>query len=119
MYELTFALLLITGIILLILGLSLEGEHDYWHLLSIGLSMIIFLSLSAAVMDIEIPYQMINQSTGNIETGFQVHGYDYSLSYLFLGIAVFECIYMLIFMFEHVGIISTNLWKNKNTYRRY
>jgi len=113
MYELTFALLLVTAIIMLLLGLSLEGYHDYWHIIAIGISFIIFLSLSAAVMNIEIPYQMYNATSGNVETGYQTHGYDYSLSYLFLGVAVFEVIYILLFVFEYMGLIGTHLFKHR------
>jgi len=113
MYELTFALLLVVGILFLLLGIALEGTHDYWHIVTIGISLICFLSLSAAIMNIEIPYQMTNVTTGNIETGYQVHGTDYSLSYLFLGVAVFEGIYILYHIFMMLGIFSEDVFKNR------
>lgn len=118
MYEVTFYLLLVTAIVFLLLGLTLEGIHDYWFIASLGISMIIFLALSAAVMNIEIPYQMYNATSGTIETGYQVHGYDYSLSYLFLGIAVFESIYILVYLFEYLGLITLDLDRRHRRIRR-
>ena len=50
-------------------GIAIWRMHDYWHIISVGVSMIIFLALSAAIMNIEIPYQMYNVTSGTVETG--------------------------------------------------
>lgn len=120
MLDMTFVLLLVLAIILLLVGIRYEGEHDYWNILSILFSAVIFIALAFAVMDIEIPYQFYNATSGNAETGYQVHGTDYSLQFLFAGIGIVESIYVMILMFMAMGIISEETFrgKYKRKYRR-
>jgi len=90
MLNIVFIILLILAVIFLILLLETN---------SLALGVIdgsLWFILSAAVMNIDIPYQIYNVVTEEIETGVQVVESEYMLSWLFtlIGIVVFLYIFV-------------------------
>ena len=119
MLDITFILIFILAIIFLLVGIELEGTHDYWFPICIGFSAVCWFSLAFGVMDIEIPYQMYNVSSSQIETGYQVHGTDYSLSYFFMGMGVLSVVYFFVHLFDRLGLISLDLIRSRYKRRKW
>lgn len=113
MFETTYVVLAVIGAIFLILGVEYEREHDYWNVVLVGISMIMFLSLGGAVMNIEIPWVMYNASSAQIEMGVQVHGTDWMLAFLFFGIGFFESAYLIFMLLVATGKIDLESFKQK------
>lgn len=111
MLESLFYFILVLGLLFLILAIVLRGDKEYWWMVCLGLSIICFLALAPGVMTIEIPYY----TTVSNEVNYNVHGTDYSLSFLFLGIAIIEIVYMLYYIFIEVGFLVESLFKRKYT----
>jgi len=103
MWHIMFILLFFLGIILLVMSVEME-KHPYWNLVSGFMSSITFLILSLSQMEIEIPYQMYNVTSGNIETGMQVFSSQISpyLTYFFFGLFVVLQVYTWAKVFSNV-----------------
>lgn len=85
--------------------MSVELEkHPYWNLVAGFMSSVIWLILSLSQMEIEIPYQMFNVTSGNIETGMHTFSSPISpyLVYFFFGVFVVLQIYTWAKVFSEV-----------------
>jgi len=96
-----FILLFFLGIILLIFSVELES-HPFWNLVSGFMSSAVWLILSLSQLQIEIPYQMFNVTSGNIEVGMQTFSSNVSpyLVYFFFGLFVVLQIYTWVKVFD-------------------
>jgi hypothetical protein len=100
MLDIQYALLIVLAFILIFISVELEREHDYWNIISIFLSALIFIVLIFGTLNIETPYQIYNATSGNIETGYQSYGLSYSLMYLWLGFAIAAYAYFFLLLFK-------------------
>ena len=59
------------------------------------MSILLWFLLAASIQEIEIPYQMYNGTSGNIETGYHVFSSPISpfMVYLFMGFGAIMTIY--------------------------
>lgn len=96
MLDIIFILLVFLAIILMVYSISERGiawvlmDAIFWLILGVFL-----------LQGIEVPYEMFNSTSGNIETG--VHTITTNLdplSYLFMGIAVIMFILFISFILE-------------------
>lgn len=65
------SILFIAIIILLLIMLYQNTLSDFWLLALIIFDMVLWWMLAMVNTEIEIPYQMYNATSGNIETGYQ------------------------------------------------
>ena len=101
MLDIQFVLLLVFAILMLVISIEYEASgHKYWNIVGIFLAAGLFLIVAVGSMEIEIPYQAFNSSSGQVETGYQVYTGMPWLSYLFVGCAVVSIIYMVTLVFE-------------------
>lgn len=100
MIDFLIVLLTILGFILLLLSKEVQDvEEPYWSAGLAFVAMFIFFVLAFGVINIEIPYEMYNATSGNIETGSHVFGGDWELSRFYLGMAIFSVFVMLVYIF--------------------
>ena len=94
MWIIMFIMLFLFAIILMVFTVENEN-HPFWSLVSGFLASIIFLILSLSQMQIEIPYEMFNVTSGYIETGVHVYTSPISpyLTYFFFGLFVILQVY--------------------------
>lgn len=95
--------LVFLGLAVLFLLISLWKENnDFWNILSGFVSSILFLIISVAQLEIEIPYTAI-QTNNTIITG--THTYTSSISvyliYIFLGLFILLQIYSWVMVFSY------------------
>lgn len=72
MLEVLWYFLFIIAIMLIIIIAYMEYDEDfpiYWPLMFTLLDTIIWFILAGAVFELEIPWEMFNVTSGNIETG--------------------------------------------------
>jgi hypothetical protein len=98
MLDWLFIILLVIAILLVLL-VVFEDFGIYWDMIFILVSIIIFFTLSASIMDIETPYSLYNATSGNIETGYHTVQSDISpyLSYLFMFFGAVMVIYLVMY----------------------
>lgn len=90
MLNIVFILLLILAVIFLILLLETDS-------LALGvIDAVLWFILSIAVMNINVPYQLYNVATDEIETGVQVIESEYMLSWLFILIGIIVLLYVFV-----------------------
>jgi hypothetical protein len=85
MIDIVVVLIIILGVILTLLAIE-KDEYVLWLLATI-----VWMVAALGCLEIEIPYQMFNASSGVIETGvhtFSVHG----VVYLFVGMGILTLI---------------------------
>lgn len=111
MLDTLFYFILIMGIIFLLLAIVLRGDKDYWWMICLGLSIICFLALAPGVMTIQIPYYDVATN----EVTYKVHGTDYYLSWLFLGIGLIEVVYLFYYIFIEIGSMMESTFRRKYT----
>lgn len=100
MLDIQYIILIILAFVLMYMGIEFEREHDYWNIVMIFLSSIIFFALTFGTLNIEQPWQMYNLSSEQIETGYQVYGMEYSLMYLWFLFAMVNWFYGFFLMFK-------------------
>lgn len=101
MWHIMFIMLLIFAILLMICSIQLEN-HAFWNIIMIVVSVPLWFILGLAQMEIEIPYQIFNNSSGNIETSYQVFTSPISpfLTYFFMGIGLIMMIYLIAMVYD-------------------
>ena len=77
-------------------------QHEYWTIIFTFLSMSMWFICAFGVLELQIPYQIFNATSGNIETGYQTYHELPYLSYIFLGIAVSCLIYFVTLAFKPI-----------------
>jgi len=94
MLDWLFIMLLVLTIILTLMSIEFD-LGIFWNITFITISMILWLLLAASIQEIEIPYQMYNATSGNIETGYHIFSSPISpyLMYLFFMFAAIMLIY--------------------------
>jgi len=87
-------MLLVFAILFVLLSIEFDFG-PYWNVIFILTSVVIFFLLAASVMEIEIPWQMYNATSGNVETGYHTFSSPISpyLSYLFMLFGIVMMIY--------------------------
>ena len=110
MLDIQFVLLLVFAIIMLLVSIEYEASgHKYWNIVGIFLASGLFLILAVGCLEIEIPYQAFNSTSGQVETGYQVYTGMPWLSYLFVGVAIVSIIYMVTLIFEPLIKVFKNI----------
>ena len=100
MIDWMFITLLIMAIMFVLLSI-ITDYGIFWNTIFILTSIILFFVLAASIHEIEVPYQMYNATSGNIETGYhEIHNIQNTyLSYLFYMFAVFMLIYFVSYIY--------------------
>jgi len=101
MLDWMFAFLMFLAILFIILSI----EYDfgiYWNVIFILTSAMLFYLLAASIMQIEIPWQIFNATSGNVETSYHTFSSPISpyLSYLFM---LFGSVIMIYFVAYILG----------------
>lgn len=101
MLDWMFIIFFILAVLLMILAIENE-DHPYWNIVSSSLSAIFWLILSLSQMEIEIPYQLYNATSGNLETGYHLFTSPMSvyLVYIFIGMFWVMIIYTIVCIFN-------------------
>ena len=104
MLDWLFIMLLVIGILFILLSIEFDLGL-FWNVIIILTSIIIFFVLAASVKEIEIPYQMYNATSGNIETGHHTYSSSISpyLSYLFMMFGSIMMIYFVATIYIYIG----------------
>lgn len=71
MIDWMFLILIIAAILFLLLSIEYQ-DNKFWGVTFILLDTVIWYLLAASVMNIEVPYQAYNVSSGQIETGYHI-----------------------------------------------
>lgn len=122
MLDWMFILLLIMAVLFMLL--SVEKHEDFFWCITFSLvDIVLWYILSGAVLEIEVPYQIYNISSGAIETGVDkiTTETNIALTNLFQMFAfimmVFSVVYSMIVpvisVLRQYGIIKTPKKKNK------
>ena len=103
MLDWLFIMLLVISVLFVLLTVEFDFGI-YWNTVFVMISIIIFFVLSASIMQIEIPHQMYNATSGNIETGYHTFTSPVSpyLSYLFQFLAIVMMVYFVGYNFGTV-----------------
>jgi hypothetical protein len=101
-------MLIILAFLFMVLGITKFKEQDYlWSFTFTLLSTVIWYILAVSIMELEVPYEMFNATSGNIETG--VHTYTSKVSpemvYFFIMMAAINIIFTVLQVFVAVGSI--------------
>jgi len=101
MLDWMFVILFVFGILLILISIG-NDDNPFWNLTPLVMAIPLFFILGLSNMEIEIPYQMFNSSSGMIETGIDVATSKISpwLSYLFMGIGIVLMIYLIAMVFD-------------------
>jgi len=101
MLESLFIILLIFAILLLTLSLEHE-KNPFWNLVAITTDAALWFILALGVIEIELPYQIYNSSSGNVEEGVHIFTSIYSIyiSYVFMLFGVIMFIYLVVMIFD-------------------
>lgn len=99
MLDWLFIMLLVIAILLLLITIF-DDLGIFWNSTFIIISIVIFLTLGASVMDIESPYSLYNATSGNIEEGYHTTQSSVApyMSYLFMFFAVVMLIYFVAYI---------------------
>ena len=94
MLDWLFIMLLVLAILLVLLSVF-ENFGIFWDTTFLILSIILWFTLGASIMDIESPYTLYNATSGNVETGYHTVQSSVSpyLSYLFMFMGAVMIIY--------------------------
>jgi len=93
MIDWMFLVLIIVAILFLLLSIEYQ-DNKFWCVTFILLDTVIWFLLAAAVMNIEVPYEMYNATSGRIETGYHtLMTFDNTVMVLFF--AMFGIIMMI------------------------
>jgi len=101
MWHIMFIMLLLFAILLMIFSIQLEN-HPFWNVIMAITSVPLWFILGLANMEIEIPYEIYNASSSQIETGSHVFTSPISpfLTYFFVGIGLIMMIYLIAMVFD-------------------
>ena len=101
MLDWIFIMLLVIAVLLILMSIEFQ-ENGFWCLISIVLSATIFYILALSIMEIEIPWQMYNATSGNIETGYHTFSSPVSpfLVYIFAGLGTIMMIYLVAMTYD-------------------
>lgn len=96
MLDWLFMMLFVVCIILTLLCIEFD-LGIFWNTGFITMSIILWYLLAASIMQIEIPYQMYNGTSGNIETGYHTFSSPVSpyIVYLFTAFGSIMMIYFI------------------------
>ena len=100
MIEWLFIILVILAFVFM--ALAIEFRDDlFWGMTFTLLSITTWFILAASVMEIEIPYQAFNSTSGQVETGYQVFSGKTSpqMVFFFIMMASIMIIYFVKFLF--------------------
>lgn len=64
--------IIILALAFIFMLLAIEFEDTFWKNVWILLDIVLWFFLAVSVMEIEIPYQFYNATSGQLETGYQV-----------------------------------------------
>ena len=108
MLEWFTVMLIILAFMLMLLGIDKFKEKNYlWSFTFTLVSTVIWYILAASIMEAEVPYEMFNATSGNIETG--VHVYTSKVApemvYFFMMMAVINLIFTVLQVFVVAGSI--------------
>jgi len=109
MLDWMFIMLLVICVLLTLMII----EFDYgifWNSTLTMIGIVLWFVLAASIMQIEIPYQIYNSTSGNIETGYHMFTSPISpyLVYFFMLFGIIMMIYFLGYIL--VPIIMRNKW---------
>ena len=105
MLDWMFIMLLVIAIVLTLLVIfDFKMGYDlgiFWNSAFITLSIILWFTLAASQMEIEIPYQMYNATSGFIETGYHIFRSPISpyISYFFSGMGMIMMVYFVMYIY--------------------
>lgn len=101
MLDWIFIMILITAILLTLLSIISDGYGTFWDISIIALAILLWFLLAASIQEIEIPWQMYNATSGNIETGYHTFSSPISpfLVYLFIAFAIVNIVYFVGYVF--------------------
>lgn len=91
---------LLAFILLFMSKVMQDLEEPYWSPVLAFISMFLFFLLAFGVENIEIPWQMYNVSSSQIETGVHVYTNDWELIRFYLGMAVVSLFVMIVEIFQ-------------------
>ena len=108
MIGIQLIIIFLMAILFLALAIMLEQIIIYLNIGFSYLSALCFLVLCFAMIDIQIPYQFVNETTGALETGAQTYISinNIPLMILFFGIFVIIFIYGNVNLLIEIGIIT-------------
>lgn len=113
MIDIQMAIIFFMALIFLLMAIELEQRHIYWNIGFAFISALCFLILAIGQLDLDIPMQYWNETSGMYETG----SYTYisinniPLVTLFFGIFVIIFIYAFYTLLIEIGLITI---KSKN-----
>jgi len=70
MLDWLMIIFVIMGILFLLIAVEKMKEHDwFWSFIFVLLDTVIWFILAASILEVEVPYEMYNATSGQIETG--------------------------------------------------
>lgn len=99
MLDIMFILFNLFAFLFLYIGIEYETEHVYWNAIMIFFAWLLFLVLSGWSTSIQIPYEMYNATSGNIETGYHIY-YTGDLIFVYFSFFIASFLYFLDLLFH-------------------
>lgn len=114
MLDVLLVIFTVLAFLLLFLSKVMQDvEEPFWSPVLAFIGMFLFFLLAFGVENIEIPWQMYNVSSGQIETGVHVYTNDWELIRFYLGMAVVSLFVMLLEIFQGFKRIAEKSGKVK------
>lgn len=96
MLEALVIVLTVIAVLLLFFSKEMQDvEEPYWSPVLAFVAMMIFFILAFGVMNIDIPYEQYNVTSGQIETGVHVYTGSWELIWFYVGLAFVALVVML------------------------
>jgi len=108
MFDWFQVIIIFIALIFMLLGIEKFKEKDQlWAFTFTLLSTVTWYILAASTMETEVPYQIYNATSGNIETGVHIASSKVSpqMVYFFIMMAVLNLIFTVLQVFVAVGSI--------------
>lgn len=101
MIDWLFIIFLVLAFLMIILSMVFD-DNAFWNISFITVGCVLWLILALSVMEIEIPYEFYNATSGNLETGYHLYTSPISpyLTYLFLLFFILNLIYLIAMVFD-------------------
>jgi len=100
MLDWLFIIFMVLAIMLMLIAIMMDFGH-FWDTVIIMVDITLWFMLAVSVMEIEIPYQMFNSTSGQIESGYHIFSGKVSpyMTYFFLMMGSIMIIYWVGYIF--------------------